>query len=163
MTDIIAIRNGLAQRTVASNILRLRKMGYDAQRISDELDIPLDRVSNIIKSALKKLTKEMKGAAEEIRCLELSRLDEMQTAIWQDCMDGKLTAIDRVLKIMERRSRLVGLDAPERLNIKTDIKIEQMNEAKDRLMSKILDMVPEDEAEEPEPVMVLPAPEVDED
>ena len=105
----------------------------------------------------------MKGAAEEIRCLELSRLDEMQTAIWQDCMDGKLTAIDRVLKIMERRSRLVGLDAPERLNIKTDIKIEQMNEAKDRLMSKILDMVPEDEAEEPEPVMVLPAPEVDED
>ena len=163
MTDIIAIRNGLAQRTVASNILRLRKMGYDAQRISDELDIPLDRVSNIIKSALKKLTKEMKGAAEEIRCLELSRLDEMQTAIWQDCMDGKLTAIDRVLKIMERRSKLVGLDAPERLNIKTDIKIEQMNEAKDRLMSKILDMVPEDEAEEPEPVMVLPAPEVDED
>ncbi len=82
MTDIISIRNGLAQRTVASNILRLRKMGYDAQRISDELDIPLDRVSNIIKSALKKLTKEMKGAAEEIRCLELSRLDEMQTAIW---------------------------------------------------------------------------------
>ena len=163
MTDIIAIRNGLAQRTVASNILRLRKMGYDAQRISEELDIPLDRVSNIIKSALKKLTKEMKGAAEEIRCLELSRLDEMQTAIWQDCMDGKLTAIDRVLKIMERRSKLVGLDAPERLNIKTDIKIEQMNEAKDRLMSKILDMVPEDEAEEPEPVMVLPAPEVDED
>ena len=163
MTDILAIRNGLAQRTVASNILRLRKMGYDANRISDELDIPLDRVSSIIKSALKKLSKDMKGAAEEIRSLELSRLDEMQSAIWNDCMDGKLTAIDRVLKIMERRSKLVGLDAPERLNVKTDIKIEQMNEAKDRLMSKILDMVPEDEAEEPEPVMALPAPEVDED
>ena len=163
MTDILAIRNGLAQRTVSSNILRLRKMGYDAQRISDELDIPLDRVSNIIKSALKKLSKDMKGAAEEIRSLELSRLDEMQSAIWDDCMGGKLTAIDRVLKIMERRSKLVGLDAPDRLNVKTDIKIEQMNEAKDRLMSKILDMVPENEAEEPEPVMALPAPEVDED
>tara|TARA_Y100000588_G_scaffold329325_1_gene365415 strand:- start:3396 stop:3812 length:417 start_codon:yes stop_codon:yes gene_type:complete len=138
-------------------------MGHDAQRISDELDIPLDRVNDIIRAALKRLTKEMKSAAEGIRSLELSRLDEMQTAIWQDCMDGKLTAIDRVLKIMERRSKLVGLDAPDRLDVKTDIRIEQMNEAKDRLMSKILDMVPEDEAEEPEPVMALPAPEVDED
>ena len=163
MTDILSIRNGLSQRTVASNILRLRKMGHDAQRISDELDIPLDRVNDIIRAALKRLTKEMKSAAEGIRSLELSRLDEMQTAIWQDCMDGKLTAIDRVLKIMELRSKLVGLDAPDRLDVKTDIRIEQMNEAKDRLMSKILDMVPEDEAEEPEPVMALPAPEVDED
>ena len=81
MTDILSLRNGLAQRTVATNILRLRKMGYDARQISDELDIPFDRVSNIIKSALKSLSKEMKGQAEEIRSLELTRLDELQTAI----------------------------------------------------------------------------------
>ena len=159
MTDILSLRNGLAQRTVATNILRLRKMGYDARQISDELDIPFDRVSNIIKSALKSLSKEMKGQAEEIRSLELTRLDELQTAIWSDCMDGKLTAIDRVLKIMERRSKLVGLDAPERVDIKADMKLEHMKEAKDRLMSKILDMVPEDEEEEI--AGELPAPELE--
>lgn len=161
MTDILSLRNGLAQRTVATNILRLRKMGYDARRISDELDIPMDRVSNIIKSALQKLTKDMRGQAEEIRSLEMTRLDDLQSAIWSDCMEGKLTAIDRVLKIMERRSKLVGLDAPERLDVKADLKLEQMKDAKDRLMSKILDMVPEEDAEEPEPVMTLPAPEVE--
>ena len=159
MTDILSLRNGLAQRTVATNILRLRKMGYDARQISDELDIRFDRVSNIIKSALKSLSKEMKGQAEEIRSLELTRLDELQTAIWSDCMDGKLTAIDRVLKIMERRSKLVGLDAPERVDIKADMKLEHMKEAKDRLMSKILDMVPEDEEEEI--AGELPAPELE--
>ena len=74
-------------------------------------------------------------------------------------MDGKLTAIDRVLKIMERRSKLVGLDAPERVDIKADMKLEHMKEAKDRLMSKILDMVPEDEEEEI--AGELPAPEVE--
>lgn len=156
MTGILSFKNGLAQRTVATNILRLRKMGYNAETISDELDIPLDRVKNIIGAALKKLTKEMNGQAEQIRSLELSRLDELQSAIWEDCMGGKLTAIDRVLKIMERRSKLVGLDAPERLNLQADIKVEQMKEAKDRLMAKILDMAPEEE-EEPE---MLPAPEV---
>jgi hypothetical protein len=136
-------------------------MGYDARRISDELDIPMDRVSNIIKSALQKLTKDMRGQAEEVRSLEMTRLDDLQSAIWGDCMEGKLTAIDRVLKIMERRSKLVGLDAPERLDIKADLKLEQMKDARDRLMSKILDMVPEDVPDLPEPDMVLPAPEVE--
>lgn len=158
MTDILSLRNGVAQRTVAKNVLKLRKMGLDAQQISGELDVPVDRVRNIISSALKALSKEMKGQAEQIRSLELTRLDELQTAIWADCMDGKLTAIDRVLKIMERRSKLVGLDAPERVDIKADMKLEHMKEAKDRLMSKILDMVPE---EEEEVAGELPAPEVE--
>ncbi|QDP46879.1 MAG: hypothetical protein GOVbin406_68 [Prokaryotic dsDNA virus sp.] len=133
-------------------------MGLDAQQISGELDMPLDRVKNIISNALKALAKEMKGQAEQIRSLELTRLDELQTAIWADCMDGKLTAIDRVLKIMERRSKLVGLDAPDRLDIKADMKLEHMKEAKERLMSKILDMVPQ---EEEEVVAELPAPELE--
>tara|TARA_R100000700_G_C3143141_1_gene124302 strand:- start:47 stop:541 length:495 start_codon:yes stop_codon:yes gene_type:complete len=163
MTDILSLRNGLAQRTVANNVLKLRKVGFDAQRISDELDIPLDRVKNIISGALKKLTKEMKGQAEQIRSLELTRLDEMQSAIWDDCMGGKLTAIDRVLKIMERRSKLVGLDAPEKIDVRGDIKLEQMQEAKERLMSKILDMVPEEQEEQEEPLapQELPAPELE--
>jgi orotate phosphoribosyltransferase-like protein len=159
MTDILSLRNGVAQRTTAKNVLKLRKMGLDAQQISGELDMPLDRVKNIISNALKALAKEMKGQAEQIRSLELTRLDELQTAIWTDCMDGKLTAIDRVLKIMERRSKLVGLDAPERLDIKADMKLEHMKEAKERLMSKILDMVPEEEEEEV--AGELPAPELE--
>tara|TARA_R100000654_G_scaffold71534_1_gene102584 strand:- start:25645 stop:26124 length:480 start_codon:yes stop_codon:yes gene_type:complete len=158
MTDILSLRNGVAQRTTAKNVLKLRKMGLDAQQISGELDMPLDRVKNIISNALKALAKEMKGQAEQIRSLELTRLDELQTAIWADCMDGKLTAIDRVLKIMERRSKLVGLDAPDRLDIKADMKLEHMKEAKERLMSKILDMVPQ---EEEEVVAELPAPELE--
>lgn len=158
MTDILSLRNGVAQRTTAKNVLKLRKMGLDAQQISGELDMPLDRVKNIISNALKALAKEMKGQAEQIRSLELTRLDELQTAIWADCMDGKLTAIDRVLKIMERRSKLVGLDAPDRLDIKADMKLEHMKEAKERLMSKILDMVPQ---EEEEVAGELPAPELE--
>tara|TARA_R110001599_G_scaffold174976_3_gene366982 strand:+ start:2652 stop:3140 length:489 start_codon:yes stop_codon:yes gene_type:complete len=156
MTDILSLRNGLAQRTVATNVLELRKMGLDATKISDELDVPLDRVRNIISGALKKLTKDMRGQAEQIRSLEMTRLDDLQAAIWMECMDGKLTAIDRVLKIMERRSKLVGLDAPERLDVKADLKLEQMKDAKERLMSKIMDMMPEDEEIVVEQPMALP-------
>jgi len=50
--------------------------------------------------------------AEEIRRLELERLDAMLFAIGPEVRKGSYGAIDRALKIMERRARLLGLDAP---------------------------------------------------
>jgi hypothetical protein len=47
-----------------------------------------------------------------LRVLEAGRLDQLQLAIWKSALAGHLGAIDRVLRIMERRARLFGLDTP---------------------------------------------------
>jgi len=39
-------------------------------------------------------------------------LDELQDAVWETAADGDLHALDRVLAIMARRAKLLGLDAP---------------------------------------------------
>lgn len=49
------------------------------------------------------------SAADE-RELELARLDALQSAIWKDASRGDLTAVDKSLKIMARRHKLLGLD-----------------------------------------------------
>jgi hypothetical protein len=36
----------------------------------------------------------------------------MLNALWKDATNGKLEAIDRALKISDRRARLLGLDKP---------------------------------------------------
>jgi len=52
-------------------------------------------------------------AAEELRVVELLRLDRMLFAIWPAVQQGALDAIDRALRISERRCRLVpGLEVP---------------------------------------------------
>src|SRR3990167_2042270 len=51
--------------------------------------------------------------AEEIRAIETARLDVMLHAIAAKVRSGDLPAIDRVLKIMDRRAALWGLDAPK--------------------------------------------------
>jgi hypothetical protein len=48
--------------------------------------------------------------AADLRSLEGSRLDEMQRALWPLVLGGDYAATDRLLRIMERRAKLYGLD-----------------------------------------------------
>lgn len=51
----------------------------------------------------------------ELRELEIARLDELLSAVWERAMTGDEGAIDRVLKIQQRRASLLGLDAAPKL------------------------------------------------
>ena len=46
------------------------------------------------------------------RAAELERLDRLQLAVWGQALRGDLAAVDRVLRIMDSRCRLLGLAAP---------------------------------------------------
>lgn len=48
----------------------------------------------------------------ELRRLEGARLDALQGAIWQRAMVGDPEAVRVAVRVMERRARLFGLDAP---------------------------------------------------
>lgn len=98
--------------------LELRKAGVDFRTIADRLGYEgPSGAHKAVTTALKALTAE---PAEELRTLELERLDAMLRSLWVRATNAKgadLGAIDRVLKIMERRAKLAGLDAPSRINV----------------------------------------------
>jgi len=56
-------------------------------------------------------------SVEEARQLELLRLDEMMFALWDRAIGGDLPAASCVLKIMDRRAKLLGLDKPEKIEV----------------------------------------------
>lgn len=60
---------------------------------------------------------ETAESAEVVRDIELRRLDEMLAGLWPKAKKGDPQAIDRVLKIMDRRAKFLGLDAPERTEL----------------------------------------------
>jgi len=64
---------------------------------------------------MQKTGAQIQERAKELLALELSRLDQMMQALWPKARRGHLGAIDRVLRVMERRSRYLGLDAPTKL------------------------------------------------
>lgn len=61
--------------------------------------------------------------AEEARQQELDRLDRLQRAVWPNALQGDLAAVNSVLRIMDRRARYLGLDAP----IKHDVTVETVD------------------------------------
>jgi hypothetical protein len=57
--------------------------------------------------------------ADKVRTLELARLDAMLAGMWPGAIAGDGHAVDACLKLMDRRARYLGLDAPVKIT-KTD-------------------------------------------
>lgn len=75
---------------------------------------------------------------EEARQLELMRLDELQVAVWDRAINGDLPAAHCVLKIMDRRAKLLGLDKPEKVEVsKWDINTEDLDAEVERIVNII--------------------------
>ncbi len=49
-------------------------------------------------------------AVDEYREVELARLDALQSACWDAALAGDLRAVEAVLRVMQQRARLLGLD-----------------------------------------------------
>ena len=90
--------------------LELHKAGFGYQAIADRLGY--SGPSGAYAAIQSALRKTLQGPADELRKMEGERLDAMQVRLWPRAIKGDLWAIDRVLKIMDRRARLFGLDAP---------------------------------------------------
>jgi len=61
------------------------------------------------------------AAAQSLVDMELARLDRLEH-VWWPVAQKQARAAELLLKISERRSRLLGLDAPPRQHIQVDIK-----------------------------------------
>lgn len=78
-------------------------------------------VSRDITAGLEQAAKYEKLSREQYVLREVGALDAAQAALWGQVLKGSGTAIERFVKLSERRSKLLGLDAP----VQTEQKIEQ--------------------------------------
>ena len=101
--------------------LRLRSSGMTYSRIAEALGISKSHAYYRVQNALAAIPAE---AVDEYRRLENERLDQllevaMAKALDPEAKGGALFAIDRVLAIQDRRTKLLGLDAPIRHEVIT--------------------------------------------
>lgn len=98
----------------AARALELRLAGATYRDIAEALDIAVSTAHADVAHALADIPR---AEADALRALECRRLDALQAACWGPALDGDLAAVDRVLRIIDRRARLLGLDAPTRLDV----------------------------------------------
>lgn len=118
MSESKTSENRIAAAERQRQALELRKAGLGYQAIADKLGYsgPSGAYQSI-RAALRAIVKE---PAEEVLALELQRLDDMLAGLWLKARQGDTLKVDRVLKIMQRRAELLGLDAPKTVKVVQD-------------------------------------------
>lgn len=136
-------------RTRDSEAARLKALGWSLEQIAEHLELwhggkkvngpSPDRAAASIKRAM---ARAVRFATDETRALELQSYDELEAICWRELQanprlvqQGRIIVdeeglpvpdkrllmeiVDRILKIKERRARLMGLDAPTKAEILT--------------------------------------------
>jgi DNA-binding transcriptional MerR regulator len=102
-------------------ILALRLAGFSIEQIASRVNLASSTVHDILMDALSTATNQQ---VAQMRALENDRLDRAQMAIWPRVVEGDLKAIDAYLKISQQRSRINGLYAPTKIDMRVGIRHE---------------------------------------
>lgn len=99
--------------------LQLRVGGATYQAIADALGYAgASGAAKAVYRALENVQEELRETTLQYVQLQLERLDRMLLAVWPAASRGSYGAVDRVLRIEERRAKLLGLDiAKETLSL----------------------------------------------
>lgn len=106
-----AKRTQVAQRRTQA--IQLRLAGAEWQQIADTLGYSDKAAANKdVTRALEMAAREQRASAEVLRETELQRLDRLQRGLWATAIAGDVRAVEAVLRVMDRRMKLLGLDIP---------------------------------------------------
>ena len=125
-TKATLTREFLAERDV--RIFKMKQAGVASQEIARRFGVSVAVVGRSVNRQLEKLNSEALLAYPEVLRMELERLDALQSAIWPMTQHRRVTlddgtevsvepdmkAIQQVLSVMDRRSRLLGMEVQQK-------------------------------------------------
>lgn len=115
-------------------IWAMRVAGATYREIATALDLSRDYVKELAHRAMRESQREV---GDDLRDLEGERLDRLQRAHWQQALAGDERAASLVLRIMERRARLYGLDAPAKAQVDVTVSTEQIDSRMAELRARL--------------------------
>lgn len=102
---------GARERKIAraNKAVELRCSGYSYPQIANALGFKDRRGAH--NAVVRTLRRTSAAHVEEWRQIELRRTERLIQSVWPQALAGDLFAVDRVLKIIDRQCRLLGLNA----------------------------------------------------
>ena len=108
-----------AAKVKAAKALELRMEGKTFEAIALEAGYNSKQAAyDAVKRSLDAITRE---PAQDLIRLDLERLDVLWQIQYLNAQGGDVQAMAACMKIMERRAKLLGLDAPVKVEAKTEV------------------------------------------
>ena len=136
----------LAQRRYTA--MKLRQQGFDFYQVAEEMKVRFPELAGVepsgddpgspsynpgspgydalaawndVNQMLANIREEMQESIPDVIMLESQRLDEMTRSLWPKVAAGRERSIELVLRIQERRARMLGLDSAIQVDWKVEI------------------------------------------
>ena len=94
-------------------VVELRRTGETWDRIARAIGYA--NAAGAYKAYKRAVVRTLQQPTDELREMELDRIDRLQRAYWKDAIDGNHKSAEFVLKLIGKRAELLGLDAPQRI------------------------------------------------
>lgn len=93
--------------------VRLRLTGATYSQIGKALGCAKQSAHAAVTRAMKRSKQKTGESMEQLRQIELHRLDALTMAMWPKAQKGDTRAVLAIEKLMKRRAMMMGLDAPK--------------------------------------------------
>ena len=120
-----------------AQIITLRYLGKSFEQIAREMGFN-DR-GNAYRAYKKAMENNVIEAPEEIRAIEIQRLDRMTETLMEQLENGNFKIIPYLLHVMDRRAKLLGLDTP--IRIQQEITTWEGGDSIDRAVKELTDLL----------------------
>jgi hypothetical protein len=101
--------------------MKLRITGMTYEKIGEQLGVSAVQAYNYVITEIRRRAKEQNETADDVRNMEVERLDRLlrrlEPALATDTEMPSLDAVETYLKVLARRAKLLGLDAPVKREI----------------------------------------------
>ena len=101
-----------ARRVRMIKALDLRIAGATYRQIGKEFGVSYVQAYRDVTDLLAEESKRAAEKADHLRRIELARCEKMTVALWPKVRDGDEKAVSTMVRVMERRAKLLGLDRP---------------------------------------------------
>ena len=117
-------RKKLKERTEAVQVraqkaLELRIAGGTYRQIAQELGVSHTVIFENVLWALEERAEERGKLSDQLVQMELERLEKMTLSLWPRVRNGDEKAINTLVRVMDRRAKLLGLDQPAKTDLTT--------------------------------------------
>jgi hypothetical protein len=100
--------DGFSLEEKENKVAELRKAGFTYQRIAEE--VGYKQASGASRALKRYIARREIEPDDDIRFLELDRLDRLQVALWPRAMKGDNQAVNTIIRIMERRASYLNIE-----------------------------------------------------
>ncbi len=107
----------VAELDLSEKAIALRCTGATYRAIAKALSVSVSTAHDLVSKAIVERREQKAQRTDELVELELERCDQLQRALAKKASEGNERAVMATLKIMDRRAKLLGLDAAPKFEL----------------------------------------------